>query len=156
MGNDKTFLRRAVEIAKNGIKNGGGPFGAVLTKNGTMISEAFNRVALSNDPTAHAEILVIREAASILKTFDLSDCTLYASCEPCPMCLAAIYWAGIKHVVYVCDREDAEDAGFNDNFIYEEMKLKPSDRKILLSQQIIPEGKEVFRMWGKLENKIPY
>ena len=156
MGNDKIFLRRAVEIAVNGIHNGGGPFGAVIIRNGKIISEAFNRVVLTNDPTAHAEILAIREAASVLKSHDLNECTLYTSCEPCPMCLGAIYWAGIKKVVYACDRNDAEGAGFSDKLIYEEIMLDPADRKISFSRMTDSGGKEVFREWDKLENKIPY
>ena len=156
MGNDKIFLRRAVEIAVNGIHNGGGPFGAVIIRNGKIISEAFNRVVLTNDPTAHAEVLAIREAASVLKSHDLNECTLYTSCEPCPMCLGAIYWAGIKKVVYACDRNDAEGAGFSDKLIYEEIMLDPSDRKISFSRMTDSGGKEVFREWDKLENKIPY
>src|SRR5450759_1011222 len=125
MENDKLFLLRAINIAAAGIKNGGGPFGAVITKEGKIISEAINNVVLTNDPTAHAEILAIRKAASVLKSHDLNKCTLYTSCEPCPMCLGAIYWAGIKKVVYACDRIDAERAGFSDNFIYEEISLDP-------------------------------
>jgi guanine deaminase len=156
MGNDKIFLRRAVEIAVNGIHNGGGPFGAVITRDGKIISEAFNRVVLTNDPTAHAEVLAIREAASVLKSHDLNECTLYTSCEPCPMCLGAIYWAGIKKVVYACDRNDAEGAGFSDKLIYEEIILDPEDRKISFSRMTDSGGKEVFREWDKLENKIPY
>jgi guanine deaminase len=156
MGNDKIFLRRAVEIAVNGIHNGGGPFGAIITRNGKTISEAFNRVVLTNDPTAHAEVLAIREAASVLKSHDLNECTLYTSCEPCPMCLGAIYWAGIKKVVYACDRNDAEGAGFSDKLIYEEIMLDPGDRKISFSRMTDSGGKEVFREWDKLENKISY
>ena len=156
MENDKFFLLRAVEIARYGIKNGGGPFGAVITRDGNLISEAFNKVVLTNDPTAHAEVLAIRMAASVLKSHDLNDCTLYTSCEPCPMCLGAIYWAGIKRVVYACDRNDAERAGFSDKLIYEEIILDPADRMISFSRMTNSGGKEVFREWDKLENKIPY
>src|SRR5450759_2933877 len=127
---DKSLLLRAVEIAGNGIQNGGGPFGAVVSKDGKIISEAFNRVILTNDPTAHAEILAIRQAASLLKSHDLGECTLYSSCEPCPMCLGAIYWAGIKKVVYASDRIDAARAGFSDNLIYKEIMLDPANRKV--------------------------
>lgn len=153
---DKLFLQRAVEIAGNGIKNGGGPFGAVISKDGKIISEAFNRVVLTHDPTAHAEILAIRQAASVLVSHDLCDCTLYSSCEPCPMCLGAIYWAGIKKVVYACDRGDAEAAGFSDKLIYEEILLDPADRKIAFIRLTGTGGKEVFRIWDELENKITY
>jgi len=156
MGNDKLFLLRAVEIAGNGILNGGGPFGAVIIRDGKIISEAFNRVILNNDPTAHAEILVIRQAASVLQSHKLGDCTLYSSCEPCPMCLGAIYWAGIKKVVYASDRNDAEGAGFSDKLIYKEIMLNPSDRGISFLYLTDAGGKEVFRKWDELENKIFY
>ncbi|MCX6255162.1 MAG: nucleoside deaminase [Bacteroidia bacterium] len=154
--NDKLFLLRAIEIARNGIQNGGGPFGAVVSKGDKIISEAYNKVVLVNDPTAHAEILAIRQAAAIFISHDLGDCTLYSSCEPCPMCLGAIYWAGIKKVVYACDRNDAAGAGFNDNLIYEEIMLDPADRKIKFLRLTVTGGKEVFRKWDELENKIPY
>jgi tRNA(Arg) A34 adenosine deaminase TadA len=156
MGNDRLFLLRAVQIAWNGILNGGGPFGAVIIRNGKIISEAFNRVILNNDPTAHAEILAIRQAASVMQSHELGDCTLYSSCEPCPMCLGAIYWAGIKKVVYASDRNDAEGAGFSDKLIYKEIMLNPSDRKISFLYLTDAGGKEVFRKWDELENKIFY
>lgn len=156
MENDKLFLLRAINIAAAGIKNGGGPFGAVITKEGKIISEAINNVVLTNDPTAHAEILAIRKAASVLKSHDLNKCTLYTSCEPCPMCLGAIYWAGIKKVVYACDRIDAERAGFSDNFIYEEISLVPSSRRVTFLQMTDAGGKEVFKKWDESETKIPY
>jgi len=156
MENDKLFLLRAINIAAAGIKNGGGPFGAVITMEGKIISEAINNVVLTNDPTAHAEILAIRKAASVLKSHDLNKCTLYTSCEPCPMCLGAIYWAGIKKVVYACDRIDAERAGFSDNFIYEEISLDPSSRRVTFLQMTDAGGKEVFKKWDESETKIPY
>jgi guanine deaminase len=156
MENDKIFLRRAIEVASDGISSGGGPFGAVIVKEGKVISEAYNRVVLNNDPTAHAEILAIREASSVLKTHELNECTLYSSCEPCPMCLGAIYWSGIKSVLYACDRTDAEDAGFSDKLIYNEIMLDPSKRKILFRRLNECGGKEVFTKWDQLENKIPY
>jgi guanine deaminase len=156
MENDKFFLRRANEIAKIGISGGGGPFGAVIVKDDKIISEAFNRVTLNNDPTAHAEILAIRQAASTLESHELNDCTLYSSCEPCPMCLGAIYWAGIRKVVYGCDRSDAENSGFSDKLIYNEIKLDPSKRKISFIRLCDAESKEVFRKWDEFENKIPY
>jgi len=156
MENDKSLLLRAVEIAGNGIQNGGGPFGAVVSKDGKIVSEAYNRVVLTNDPTAHAEILAIRQAASFLKSHDLGECTLYSSCEPCPMCLGAIYWAGIKKVVYASDRIDAARAGFSDSLIYKEILLDPANRKVTFLQMTDTGGKEVFRKWDELENKIPY
>jgi tRNA(Arg) A34 adenosine deaminase TadA len=156
MENDKIFLRMAIEIASKNIDLGGGPFGAVITKDGKLLSEGYNSVILSNDPTAHAEILAIRAAASVLGTHDLNECTLYTSCEPCPMCLGAVYWSGIKKVVYASNRSDAEAAGFNDNLIYEEIVLDPSERKIEFDRIIDTDAIEVFRKWNRLENKIPY
>ena len=156
MENDKKFLLMAVEIASKSIDTGGGPFGAVITKDGKLLSEENNKVVLTNDPTAHAEILAIRSAAKILETHDLKDCTLYTSCEPCPMCLGAIYWSGIKKVVYACDRNDAENAGFSDKLIYEEIMLDPAERIISFISINDSGGKEVFRKWDELENKIPY
>lgn len=156
MKNDKSLLLRAIEIAGNGIIKGGGPFGALVSKDGEIISESFNRVVLNRDPTAHAEILAIRQAAAVLKSYDLGDCILYASCEPCPMCLGAIYWAGIKKVVYACDRTDAEAAGFSDKLIYEEIVLDPEKRKIVFLRMNSTGGEEVFRKWDELEGKILY
>ncbi len=156
MENDKIFLLKAIQIASDGILNGGGPFGAVITFDDKIISAAFNRVVLNNDPTAHAEILAIREAAAILKSFDLGNCTLYTSCEPCPMCLGAIYWSGIKKVVYACDRLDAENAGFNDKIIYDEIMMEPSSRKISFLRLPLDGGKGIFQKWDDLENKITY
>jgi guanine deaminase len=156
MGNDRLFLQRAIEIAITGIAKGGGPFGAVITRNGEKISESFNRVVLSHDPTAHAEINAIREAAELLKSHDLSECTLYSSCEPCPMCLGAIYWAGIKKIVYACTRYDAEGAGFSDKLIYEELSLDPSERKIYFLQMRDAGGEQIFIKWNESDNKIPY
>ena len=156
MEEDRSFLLRAIEIAGNNIEKGGGPFGAIVSKKGKIISEAFNRVILTNDPTAHAEMLAIREAASVLKSHDLGECALYTSCEPCPMCLGAIYWAGIKKVVYACERADAEEAGFSDKVIYEEIMLEPENRKIVFLRLADAEGKEPFRKWDEFESKISY
>jgi guanine deaminase len=156
MENDKLFLRKSIEIALGGIKVGGGPFGAIIVKDNKIISEAFNRVILNNDATSHAEILAIRLASSVLQTHDLQECTLYSSCEPCPMCLGAIYWSGIMKVVYSCDRMDAEAAGFSDKMIYNEINLDPLQRKIVFLRLSDFKGKEVFRKWDELENKIEY
>jgi tRNA(Arg) A34 adenosine deaminase TadA len=156
MENDRMFLRKAVETALEGILIGGGPFGAVITKDNKIISSSFNRVVLNNDPTAHAEVLAIREASSILKTHDLKECTLYTSCEPCPMCLGAIYWAGISKVVYALDRNDAKNAGFNDKLIYDELMAEPGSRKISFIRLKDPDGEKIFTRWDNLENKIPY
>ena len=156
MKSEIDFLKRAIEIAGKGIPEGYGPFGAVIVRNGEIISEASNRVVLSHDPTAHAEILAIRNASGILGSHDLSECVLYASCEPCPMCLGAIYWAGIKRIVYASDRFDAEASGFNDSLIYNEMNLNPSDRKVKFIHLPDAGGEDVFRIWNKTENKVQY
>jgi tRNA(Arg) A34 adenosine deaminase TadA len=156
MSNDRKFLREAVEIAISGIKKGGGPFGAVIVKDNEIIAASNNRVVLSGDPTAHAEVLVIREAAKNLKTYDLSGCVLYSTCEPCPMCLGAIYWSGIGRVVYSTDRNDAASAGFSDNLIYNEIPLDPSERKVIFEHIDDRGAKDVFRLWEKYEDKTRY
>jgi guanine deaminase len=156
MSDDKKFLRKAIEIAADGIKNGGGPFGAVISKDGDIIAESNNKVVLNVDPTAHAEILAIRDAAGLLKTFDLSGCVLYTSCEPCPMCLGAIYWSGIKKVVYASGRSDAASAGFNDELIYGEISLDPSKRQVTFVQIKDNEAETVFRKWEQYDGKTTY
>jgi len=156
MTDDKEFLRRAVEIAGSGINNGGGPFGAVITKEGKVIAGSNNRVVLDSDPTAHAEILAIREAARLTGTHILDGCVLYASCEPCPMCLGAIYWSGIKRVVYASGRHDAAAAGFDDEFIYNEISLDPSARRVTFIHLEDGEAGEVFGKWIDYDGKIPY
>jgi tRNA(Arg) A34 adenosine deaminase TadA len=153
---DKIFLQRAIKIASDGMDAGGGPFGAVIVKDNNILSESTNRVVLNNDPTAHAEILAIRSASSSLQTFDLEGCTLYTSCEPCPMCLGAIYWSGIKRVVYACDRTDAEEAGFSDKLIYDEIALDPAVRLVKFIRMTGSGGKEIFRKWNEMEDKIAY
>jgi tRNA(Arg) A34 adenosine deaminase TadA len=156
MMNDKELLRMAIKIAGDGIRTGAGPFGAVITLNGDIIASSSNRVVLDADPTAHAEILAIRKAAGIVKSHDLSRCVLYTSCEPCPMCLGAIYWAGIKKVVYSASRHDAASAGFSDDFIYNEIALDPAERKVTFFRVKDPEAGEVFRMWENFEDRIKY
>jgi tRNA(Arg) A34 adenosine deaminase TadA len=156
MSDNKKFLREAIEIASSGISSGGGPFGAVISKEGRIIARSNNRVVLNNDPTAHAEILAIREAASLIKTYDLGNCVLYTSCEPCPMCLGAIYWSGIKRVIYASGRHDAADAGFDDEFIYNEISLEPSMRQVTFIHLDDHEAKEVFRKWDEYDGKTPY
>ncbi len=156
MINDRILLEHAIRIAKEGIEKGSGPFGAVIAIDGEVVSEAVNRVVVSSDPTAHAEILAIRRASEILKTHNLSDCALYTSCEPCPMCLGAIYWAGIKKVVYASDRFDAAASGFSDSSIYEELKANPSLRSVKFIRYSDTGGEDVFRKWDEYEDKIPY
>jgi guanine deaminase len=156
MNKERFLLQQALKIAENGIDTGHGPFGAVITKNGRIIAEANNEVVISKDPTAHAEVLAIRRASSFLKTHDLSDCVLYTSCEPCPMCLGAIYWSGIKKVIYASDRNDAERSGFSDRLIYDEINLNPTERKISFIKITDAGGENVFKKWDNFENKIPY
>lgn len=150
------FMSRAIQIAKDGVNNNGGPFGAVVVKDGKIIAESCNKVTLSNDPTAHAEVLAIRNACDVLKTFDLSDCDIYSSCEPCPMCLGAMYWARIKNLYYAATREDAEAAGFDDSIIYREFTLLHDDRKLITTRIQDAEALAPFRLWKKKGDKICY
>jgi guanine deaminase len=156
MNDDRSLLRRALELAAKSIKEGGGPFGALITKDGKIISEGSNRVVLSHDPTAHAEIIAIRRASATIMSHDLSGCVIYTSCEPCPMCLGAIYWSGIQKVVYASDRKDASRAGFNDNLIYEEIGLDPADRKLIFKHIPDAGGEDIFRKWDEFGSRIPY
>lgn len=144
---DKKFLLKAIDAAEKNVDLGGGPFGAVIVKDGKIIASAENKVTLSNDPTAHAEILAIRKAAEKLKTWDLSGCQLYSSCEPCPMCLGAVYWAHIDEVFYACNKEDAKEAGFDDSFIYREFEKDTGERKLKMSQDLRERGLKAFEKW---------
>lgn len=151
------FLQRSIDIAKeNCLSLNGGPFGAVIVKNGEIIAECGNSVTTTNDPTAHAEVNAIRMACKKLNTFDLSDCEIYASCEPCPMCLAAIYWARIPTLYYAADKHDAKDAGFDDSFIYEEFDKKEKDRSIAIKHIRLNTTSTPFDEWKKMSNKIEY
>ena len=124
--NNNELMRRAIALSEESVNNGGGPFGAVIARNGEIVAEAANRVTLDNDPTAHAEVSAIRLASRKLGTFNLAGCDIYTSCEPCPMCLGAIYWARLDNIYYANNREDAANIGFDDYFIYHEIALKPS------------------------------
>lgn len=151
------FMEVAVEEAFKGIRNNyGGPFGAVITKNGVIISKTHNRVISSKDPTAHAEILAIRETSKILNTFDLSDCEIYSTCEPCPMCLAGILWARIKTLYYGCTRDDAAEIGFDDRVIYEIIDIKKEKehlKKIILNRE---RCLQPFKEWSEKTDTIIY
>lgn len=149
-------MMKAIELSMNSVANGGGPFGAVVVKDGKIVAEGSNCVTLNNDPTAHAEVTTIRKACTALNTFDLSGCEIYTSCEPCPMCLSAIYWARIERIYYGCDKVDAKNIGFDDSFIYEQIELKPELRSIPSSQVLHTEALEAFRMWTDKEDKIEY
>ena len=150
------FMRRAIQLSLESVKHDGGPFGAVIVKEGKIIAEAANRVTLDNDPTAHAEVNAIRQAARSLGRFDLSGCDIYTSCEPCPMCLGAIYWAHLDHIYYGCNRRDAADAGFDDEFIYEELSLAPAERQKMMEVLLPDESLAAFRMWKEKKDKRRY
>lgn len=150
------FMRRAIQLSLESVKHGGGPFGAVIVKEGKIIAEAANRVTLDNDPTAHAEVNAIRQAARSLGRFDLSGCDIYTSCEPCPMCLGAIYWAHLNHIYYGCNRRDAADAGFDDEFIYKELSLAPAERQKMMEVLLPDESLAAFRMWKEKKDKRRY
>ena len=153
---DKVFMREAVRLSRESVENGGGPFGAVIVKDGKIVAGSSNSVTLENDPTAHAEVSCIRKACKVLGTFDLSGCDIYTSCEPCPMCLGAIYWAHLDRIYYANDRKDAGAIGFDDDFIYEEMELPFEKRRTPLIQMLRSEGLEVFRLWDQKEDKTEY
>ncbi|OIQ41306.1 MAG: tRNA-specific adenosine deaminase [Bacteroidetes bacterium MedPE-SWsnd-G1] len=154
---DIQFMKRAINLAQEGMNsNAGGPFGAVVVKNGEIIAEGFNKVTSTNDPTAHAEVTAIRAACKKLGTFQLDDCIIYTSCEPCPMCLGAIYWARPKAVFYGCDKADAAKIDFDDQFIYEELDKKIGDRRIKFVQILQSEAIEVFNEWDTKEGKTEY
>ncbi|MGM0649422.1 MAG: deaminase [Bacteroidota bacterium] len=150
------FMKKAIQLAKENIPSGNGPFGAVIVKDGKVIAEASNSVTRTNDPTAHAEINAIRKATNKLNTFDLSGCEIYASCEPCPMCLGAIYWARIEKLYFASGREEAAKAGFSDGFIYDELKKPFRERSIPTRQMMQDEAEVVFKTWNDFEDKIMY
>lgn len=150
-------MRRAIRLAENNAASGnGGPFGAVIVKDGKVVAEGSNTVTVDNDPTAHAEVTAIRRACAVLGTFDLSGCELYTSCEPCPMCLAACYWAHVSKVFYAAGREDAADAGFDDEMIYVEVAKQLNERKLPFVQLLPEEGLRPFMLWKSNPDKIRY
>ncbi len=147
---------QAIVTASGNIADGGGPFGAVVVREGRVISRSGNRVVSEHDPTAHAEVLAIRMAAAAMGTHDLSDCVIYSSCEPCPMCLGAIYWSGIRRVVYASDRYRAAAAGFDDEMIYSELALDKESRSIRMDRALKDEGDRIFNIWDNYPGKILY
>ena len=154
--NHDLFMRKAIELSIQNVNNHGGPFGAVIVKDGQIIATGVNRVTSINDPTAHAEVMAIRAAAQKLKDFNLSGCTIYTSCEPCPMCLSAIYWARIDKIFYGNTKIDAKKIGFDDSFIYEEIE-KPTDQRSIATQQILhSEALAGFKRWEEFEGKTDY
>jgi len=150
------YMREAIELSVNNIDNNGGPFGAVIVKDGKVIAKGVNRVTSNIDPTAHAEVNAIREAAKVLGTFDLSGCEIYSSCEPCPMCLGAIYWARLDKLFFANTKQDAKDIEFDDSFIYEELDLPIEKRKIPTKQMLREEALAAFNKWKSKEDKIEY
>lgn len=155
-GDDAKYMRMAIKMACDNIDSNGGPFGAVIVKDGKVIAKGANRVVPNNDPTAHAEVMAIRKACRKLGTFDLSGCTIYSSCEPCPMCLSALYWAGVERICYGSTKTDAADVNFDDSFIYDQLELSYKDRTIKCEHFLRDEALASFRKWSDKEDKIEY
>ena len=150
------FMKRAIELSIESVNKSGGPFGSVITKDNKIISEGYNRVTTNNDPTAHGEIVAIREACKILNVFNLTGCELYSTCEPCPMCLSAIYWARIDKIYYANTRDDAQKIDFDDSLIYSELQKNIKKRKISMIQMMRKEALKAFELWDKKTDKIKY
>ncbi len=151
------FMLEAIKLANDGMNSGkGGPFGAIVVQDGKIIGRGNNRVTTSNDPTAHAEVVAIRDACKNINSFQLENCEIYTSCEPCPMCLGAIYWARPKAVYYAADKIDAANAGFDDAFIYQEIATPINNRKIPMNQLLQKNAQIVFKKWTKKVDKIEY
>lgn len=150
------LMRKAISLSEENIVNGGGPFGAVIVRNGEIIATGVNRVTANNDPTAHAEVSAIRCACQKLNTFNLSDCEIYTSCEPCPMCLGAIYWARLHHIYYGNNKTDAKNIGFDDSFIYDELALPREERQLPAEPLLRDEAIHAFEQWTAKTDKIEY
>jgi guanine deaminase len=154
---NNAFMTRAIQLSIEGVRSGrGGPFGAVIVNDGKIIAEAANQVTSTNDPTAHAEVLAIRKACEVLRCFELKNCELYTSCEPCPMCLGAIYWARLSRIYFANTAEDAAKIGFDDSFIYSELKQPYSERRIPAVQIMREEALAGFRAWADKPDKTSY
>ena len=149
-------MREAIRLADESVRNGGGPFGAVIVKDGEIVAGSSNSVTIDNDPTAHAEVNTIRKACQKLGTFDLSDCVIYTSCEPCPMCLGAIYWAHLKCIYYGNTKKDARDIDFADDFIYEELDKPIDKRSVPFINMLHEEALSSFKLWSEKTDKIEY
>ena len=156
MSEKNLFMMRAIELSIESAKSKGGPFGCVIVKNNKIIAEGSNKVTMNNDPTAHGEIVAIRAACQKLNTFNLSECDLYSSCEPCPMCLSAMYWSRIENIFYANTRIDAKNIDFDDSFIYSEINKNLENRKIKMHQIHRDEALEAFKIWENKEDKIKY
>ena len=153
---DKDFMREAIRLADESVRNGGGPFGAVVVKDGKIVAGSANSVTQNNDPTAHAEVNAIREACRKLGTYDLSGCVIYTSCEPCPMCLGAIYWAHLDRIYYGNTKKDAAEIDFDDEFIYKELDKPMHERHVPLIPVLGEEAIQTFRLWSLKEDKTEY
>ena len=156
MEEKKKFMLKAIELSIKSAETIGGPFGCIIVKDNKIISEGSNKVTSTNDPTAHGEIVAIREACLKLNTFNLSGCELYSTCEPCPMCLSAIYWSHIDKIFYANTRDDAKNINFDDSFIYSEINKKIGDRKIQMIQMLRDEALKAFKIWDEKVDKIKY
>lgn len=151
------LMRHAIALSRRGMEsNSGGPFGAVVARDGAVVGEGWNAVTSANDPTAHAEIVAIRRACEALGRFDLQGCELYTSCEPCPMCLGAIYWARLDRVFYANDHRDAAVIGFDDARLYRELEKPPAERELPMRRLLAAEALEVFDAWREKPDKVPY
>ena len=153
---DRRYMQLAIDLSIENVQNGGGPFGAIIVRDDKIVATGTNRVTANNDPTAHAEVSAIREACAREKNFKLEGCTIYTSCEPCPMCLSAIYWAGISKIFYGNTQQDAEKIDFGDKFIYEEIARNPEARSIPMRMIMREEALRAFEAWEKKEDKTPY
>ncbi|MCI5818413.1 MAG: nucleoside deaminase [Prevotella sp.] len=153
---NEELMRKAIELSIENVANGGGPFGAVIARNGEIIATGVNRVTANNDPTAHAEVSAIRAAAEKLGRFDLSDCEIFTSCEPCPMCLGAIYWARLNKIYFANNKTDAKNIGFDDSFIYDELALPRDQRHLSAEEMMRNEAIKAFEAWTKKTDKIEY
>ncbi len=153
---DEKFMQQAIDLSIENVANGGGPFGAVIVRNGEVIATGTNRVTATCDPTAHAEVSAIRAACAKLKEFKLSGCTIYSSCEPCPMCLSALYWAGVERIFYGNTKSDAKAINFDDSFIYDQIALDYSKRSIPCINIMRDKALEGFRAWSEKEDKVLY
>ena len=150
------FMKIAIELSIESVNKNGGPFGCVIVKDNKIIAKGSNKVTSTNDPTAHGEIVAIREACKKLNNFNLEECELYSNCEPCPMCLSAIYWARIKKIYFANTREDARKIDFDDSFIYSELKKNMDERKISMIQIMRNEALKAFELWDKKKDKVKY
>lgn len=153
---NEELMRMAIALAQDNVTRGGGPFGAVVARDGEVVATGVNRVTADCDPTAHAEVRAIRAAAARLGTFDLRGCELFSSCEPCPMCLGAVYWARLDRLFYASTKADAAGAGFDDSFIYDEMPLRPDERSLPSVQMLRDEAARVFEAWINKDDRVEY